>query len=232
MEPIPDWIACPHCGFDDFTEDDVSTGESITCPDCGEGTSRRIRYVMHTSSEIAEATGCSPNSLDFGSDKPEAHDSPEVTEDGIEFIHNESHYIAGGEDFECVDCGQKCEMSCGGYGLSDVAYCNQCRYEFTRQRKELVDDVSDGLLVETEREERDVYEEYDCPHCDGMHPYTKPNGEYTRPQGELVSYEQITLNCPCGQILGTSDLQIGETITCSRCVRVYQLIVGSPLDTE
>lgn len=226
MTDFPPWLSCPACGFDEFDEEDLPNGEGrISCPDCGETTGRRLNYgTIPTSEELADVTGMDPDHFERDTPDPAANDEPEVTEDGLVFKQDEAFYQVGKHPFYCPHCEQKCEMTCDGYGLVDVAYCDTCHIEYTRDRKPLVDDVSNGVVVEQQAHERDVYEEYTCDHCGESHQYTRPDGQYSEPSFDLGSYERIWLSCLCGATLN-GELAVGDVVECPSCPRVFTLQV-------
>jgi predicted RNA-binding Zn-ribbon protein involved in translation (DUF1610 family) len=226
---VLEWLSCPICGFDDFDNEDCSSEGLVTCPECNNETEIEISNTSKIASpeELAEVAGISVE--DFKrryrreERKTQANDADEVTETGIEFIKDEEYYRAGGVDFNCPECGSKCEMSCSALGLSDVAYCESCSYEFRRSREPLVDDISDGIVLEERKTERDQYEEYNCEYCEESHQYTKPTDTYSRPEGKIHSLEQVTISCPCGNQVHFNDAKPRETRNCSRCQRGYNL---------
>lgn len=216
-----DWFSCPNCGFNNFSEDEVQS-VNITCPECGLETDGLKESPFTDTEEIRDMLSVSQDRGFVSEDQPKADDAEEVVGDTLNFIEDEEYYKAGGEDFECPECGSLCDMSCGAFGMSDVAFCKLCQYQFTRQRQELVDDIRDGMIIEVSKEDREVYQEYECVYCGEKHPYTKPDGKYKRSQGEVNSLEEVAISCPCGDRIVFNGAKPNEKYPCE-CGRSYEL---------
>lgn len=229
MDPeISEWLSCPNCGFNDFDEDCSSDG-IVSCPKCDNKIELKVSNSpeIASSEELAKVAGISVDEWEErytrNKREPEANDSEEVTDSDIEFIKDEEYYRAGGVEFICPECSSKCKMSCSAFGLSDVAYCQSCSYEYRRSREPLVDDLSDGIVLEKKNTEREQYEEYDCEHCEDSHQYSKPDGEYSRPEGKIHSLEEVSVSCPCGERIHFNNVKPNEIRDCSNCQRSYFL---------
>lgn len=133
--------------------------------------------------------------------------------------------MAGSEMFVCPSCSEECNTSFHTLGMADIAYCDNCEYQYTRDREHLVDDVHEGIKLVESREKREAYEEYDCEHFDDSHPYTKPTEEYTKPDPQLRSHENISFTCFCGDIIGMNNIPLDESVECGKCNRSYKLVL-------
>jgi uncharacterized Zn finger protein (UPF0148 family) len=62
---LQEWLCCPNCGFDSFTDDDLPSEGRITCPNCETSTKRRINHgTIPTVEEIAQVTGQDTDSVE------------------------------------------------------------------------------------------------------------------------------------------------------------------------
>lgn len=223
MSILP-WLVCPSCENEEFDEGNLQEDKAV-CPKCGESTEIQDiddELSLTETVESSEEETLSDMLVSLKERESKAHDEPEVQDGELVFKHEEEFYRAGTEPFYCPTCGDECELSCENDGRRDLAYCTRCHIKYERSRTELVDDVSTGVSTQTFAEDRDAYEEYDCNHCDELHPYTRPDGTYDEPNPVVGSYERTWFNCPCGNTL-SGKFELYQTVNCPNCPRQYTL---------
>lgn len=220
MSDILECLVCPECSYD---FDEVDPSEDIECPDCGNN--------INSGHIMDRTAGVELDDSNFGSDfpEPEIEDAEEVTEDGIEFKHDEEYYRVDKVEYKCPECDEVCDLECKGNPLKEVVYCTNCDIQYTRERDRLVDDIRSGetFAIKTTAQDRDVYESYDCSICGMSHPYTKPSDEdkFETPDTGVTCRENAWYDCICGDhiSLDRHNYDINDELVCN-CGRTYKLI--------
>lgn len=152
------------------------------------------------------------------------NDSEEVSKDGLVFDKEEEYYKAGYYNTKCKECNEMIESKCGTKNnnenaLKDIAYCDNCDLLHTREREYLVD--PNPTPFNFYNWDRNYEDSYNCSFCQFKHKYSKPVTSWKTPDPELKSYETITINCKCGEIINNPFSNVGDKEQCS-CGRVYE----------
>lgn len=141
-------------------------------------------------------------------------------------------FVNGQETISCFECGDELDVVCQGVKYDtpmeefrEIAYCEACEIEFFRNREPVVETID----YQHHYHRTDEREEYVCSDCGSYHGFTVPvdDGWEYETDPTFHSYEQISLQCPCGKSISVDSLDFPMEVSCDKCSRVYEFEVSS-----